>query len=321
MFDQARKTKTTISVRGRQLQVPSHSIDGVSVIVTGRVLRTAALHDEVWQEHGSMEDLLEFVKKIQRARLSADLFTFGQQLPTTHVVHAFPYQMSNLAVASCSDFERWWSALPQETRKHVRKARKLGLVVREVQFDHELVHGLKAIYDESPMRQGRRFWHYGKDMQTVAMENSTYLDRSILLGAYYGHELVGFIKVVRVGATAHVMQLVAKLAHREKKPNNALLAKAIEVCAAAGITSLVYGQYVYGKDLGAPLTEFKRRNGFQMVLLPQYFVPLNWRGRIAILLGLHFGWRRFVPSWLEQPLRALRSQLFELRYRTARGRP
>ena len=33
--------------------------------------------------------------------------------------------------------------------------------------------------------QGRKFWHYGKDLNTVKRENGTYLDRCEILGAYY----------------------------------------------------------------------------------------------------------------------------------------
>ena len=39
--------------------------------------------------------------------------------------------------------------------------------MRRVPFDDALVRGISRIYDETPTRQGRRFWHYGKDLDAA----------------------------------------------------------------------------------------------------------------------------------------------------------
>jgi hypothetical protein len=301
-----------ISHRGKSKLVRTQTVDGIQVVVTGRLVRVAMIFDEDWQDGEPIADPAAFISRLREQNVRADIFTFAQKLPRTDLAFAsLHYQMTNLAVAPTVDFKDWWEhRLPQETRKHVRKSQKLNLVVRETTFDDKLVHGLKAIYDEAPVRQGRRFWHYGKPFEVVKAENSTYLGRSLLIGAYLGDELVGLLKLVRVGSAAQVMQLIAKSAHADKKTTNALLAKGVELCASRGIAQLVYGQYFYGKNHTSSLTEFKRRNGFEMVLLPRYFVPITVWGRLCVRAGLHRPLREMLPERVERWLLNLRAQSF-----------
>jgi len=43
----------------------------------------------------------------------------------------------------------------------------------------------------------------------------------------------------------------------------------------------MYCNYIYN-DPKSSLTEFKRRNGFEQVLLPRYYIPLTLKGKIAL---------------------------------------
>ena len=77
--------------------------------------------------------------------------------------------------------------------------------------------------------------------------------------------------------------------HFDKRPANALIAKAVEICEPQRVIShLIYCSYIYN-DPKSSLTEFKRRNGFEKVLLPRYYIPLTPKGRLALNLGLHRG--------------------------------
>ena len=49
----------------------------------------------------------------------------------------------------------------------MRRAAKRGVIVRVAPFDDEFARGIHKICNEAPGRQGRRFWHYGKDFETV----------------------------------------------------------------------------------------------------------------------------------------------------------
>lgn len=126
-----------------------------------------------------------------------------------------------------------------KTRNMLRRADKAGVVVREVPFDDALVRGIAAIYNEWPMRQGRRFKHDGKSLELVRRENATLLDRSVFLGAFVGDDLVGFAKVVTARRQAALMQILAMIAHRDKATTNALIARAVRVCEQQRVSYLV----------------------------------------------------------------------------------
>ena len=102
-----------------------------------------------------------------------------------------------MAALPVSTFDHWMThQIDFKVRNKVRKAAKNGVVIREVSFDDDLVKGISAIYNESPIRQGKRFWHYQKELEAVRRMNATFLDRSIFIGALFEDSLIGFVKLV-----------------------------------------------------------------------------------------------------------------------------
>lgn len=295
-------THDVLSVRGQAVSVPVARIDGRIVFARGRWPRLASIKDEEWVEGVRIDDTGAFVRALAVSGLKADIFSyageFGRNAPLAGAVR----ENDNVAVVETGDFEQWWDALPQEARKNTRRAAKRGVRVEVVEFTDELVKGIKAVYDETPIRQGRRFWHYGKSLETVRRENETYLDRSVFLGAFVGDELIGFMKWVRVGEVARIMQILCLNAHQDKRPIISLIAKAVEVCATQGSRYLVYGKYTYGNKGDSSIKEFKRRLGFKQLDFPRYQLALNVRGRVALWLGLHRGLLGMLPGWMLQRL-------------------
>lgn len=261
-------------------------------------LKIARIHDEVWHHPPltTAAAVTATLDAIQASALNADLFTFAQHLPD--VFPSFEYHLShdNLAIADTANFSAWWDSLPQESRKNTRKAQKRGVVIAPVAWADDLVRQIKSIYDETPVRQGRRFPHYGKDLATVKRENASYLERSHFIGATLHDELIGFIKLVTVGRSARIMQILARAAHHDKHVMNALLSAAMEHCSQQLVDHLIYGQYAYGNKRGSSVTEFKRRNGFREVLLPRYYIPFTSVGRIAIAGKLYRGLHDLLPE-------------------------
>jgi len=241
-------------------------------------------------------------------------FTFTRPLPRCEPCHPFHFEWDNVAVARLDQFDKWWESLPQETRKNVRRAQRRGVTVRRVQFDDELVRGISRIYNETPIRQGRKFWHYQKTFEQVKAENRTYLDRSEFIGAYFDSELIGFIKFVMVNHVARIMQIVSLEAHVDKRPTNALLAKAIEIGCEKRASHLVYGKFVYGRKENSPVTEFKRRNGFDRLAFPRYYIPLTTLGAIAIRCGLHRGLAQMMPEKITDWFLAARAAAYRRRF-------
>jgi len=285
----------TISVKGRAVRVPSIQYGNTKVVAAGRFLRVAAIHDEEWTEPAALPDPVALIAYLKKTGFKADLFSFTQRIPDVHPRYAYATEWDNAAMVPISTYPNWWDKLPQVARRNVRIAAKKGVQIREVPFDDELVRGIAAVYNEAPIRLGKPFWHYGKDFETVKRENATYVERSQFIGAYYEGKLIGFIKLVRVGRIGSMMQILSMIRHQDKRTTNALLAKAVEVCVDQGMSHLMYCSYVYGSNESSLLTDFKKRNGFERVDFPRYYVPLSLRGRLALALRAHHGPQAWVP--------------------------
>src|SRR5262249_313441 len=151
---------------------------------------------------------------------------------------------------------------------------KAGIEVRECTFDDAFVRGMTEIFNETSVRQGRAFWHYGKDFETIKRQFSRFLFREDLLGAFHGDEIVGFVMLCNGGCFGLLGQFLSKLKHRDKAINNALIAETVKLCEKRKLSHLVYGYWA-----GSSLGDFKHNSGFSEMKLPRYFVPLTARGK------------------------------------------
>jgi hypothetical protein len=89
-----------------------------------------------------------------------------------------------------------------------------------------------------------------------------------------------------------VSQILSLQKHWDKAVNNALVAKAIEVCAAKQVNWLMYGRMGNHPSLD----RFKQNNGFTRLALTRYYVPLTLKGKAAIMLGLHREFKDALPQ-------------------------
>lgn len=287
-------------------------IEGIPLCVTEGVIKIGAIKDEEWSESDVVRDPEVLIENIKRSKARVDIFTFAQKLPETTPKYGYYMEWDNDAAIPITSYDEWWKKrLPQVTRKNVRRSVKKGCVVREAEFNDEFVKEIIKVYNESPVRQGRPFWHYGKDFDTVKRENSSFLSNSEFIGAYYNEELIGFIKLVYVRKEAKIMQIISMVKHQDKRPTNALIAKAVEICEKKKVDFFVYGKYFYGKRTQSPLIEFKVRNGFEKINLPRYYVPLTTKGKIILKLKLHHGIVGLIPMVIFNYLVALRAKWYE----------
>ena len=303
-----------ISVKGHWTSVPALSIADRLIVFKGRLLRIARVHDEEWLETELADPgrCIKALKAQRRGGLHADIFTFSQKLPATEPKYEYFAEYDSIAVAHFGSFEEWWKGLPQESRKNVRRAERRGVSISIREFDDDLINGLVELNNDSPIRQGRRNHHYGKTSDQVRRDHQSFLDRSCLICAYLDKELVGFLKLVYRGDVASILQCTPKGSHADKRPANALLAKAVEVCAAKGIQYLTYGKFNYGNKGDSTLREFKVRNGFREMLVPRFYVPLtNW-GAACIKLKVHQGIHGMLPHAVIKKLVAVRTRWYTL---------
>ena len=286
-------------------------VQGRAMVANGRWLRIAHVRDEEVAENAAIDDPTSFLARLGESKLRVDIFAFRQKLLDDIQRLNFPVYWDNLAVIPITSYSDWWEKrLSQDGRRNVRRAEKRGVRIEIVRFDDNLVRRIKSIYDETPVRQGRRFWHYGKTLEQIRAENGTYLERSEFLAAYLGEEMIGFIKLIYVDGAASISQILSKNAHYDKRPANALIARAVELCEARRKSHLVYCNYDYGKANNSSLTEFKRRGGFEKLSVPRYYVPLTKRGVVAVRLNLHRGVRELLPAGIVVPLLKLRARYY-----------
>lgn len=305
-----RSEPAEITVKGNRGEVPAVRLHGETVVLPGKWLRIARIHDEDWVAGSSIDEPESFIRRLKSVSPRPDIFTFAQHVSESQPRYPYAFEWEDAAAISITTYADWWNGLPQVARKNVRRAARRGVVVERVAFDDALIRGIKEIYDETPIRQGRRFWHYGKDLESVKRANASYLDRSEFLAAYHDRALIGFIKLVYVDDVARIMQILCRQGHSDKRPSNALLARAVEACCQRGMTYFIYGRYSYGSKTESSLIDFKRRNGFERIQFPRYFVPLTRKGEAAMALKLHLGFERLVPRRVTHFLLNARAALF-----------
>lgn len=282
------------------------SVEGRKFYRIGRLVRVCGLYSG-WYE--TVEDPKSMSDSLKNVKPKLHIFTFFQRPP--HVESKYNYYMEpySVAVIKINSYEDWWNnCIGKKTRQAVKRAYKKDVEVRIADFDDEFVKGISDIYNETPVRAGKEFPHYNDSMEKVRAENGTFLDRSVFLGAYYQDELIGFTKLVFEEEFTDILQHLAKISHREKNATNALLSKAIEVCAERGCGYLAYGDW---DDTG--IGDYKRHNGFSRMDLPRYYIPLNWTGALALKLGLHKPFSKLLPASLLPFLRDLRRRWYELK--------
>lgn len=313
---EAPRTKISeIYVRGKWVAAPALVVDDKSIVVRGKWLKTAVIRSEEWLET-EVQDPERCIRllRMQGSPVGrADIFTFTQMPTQTTPKYDYPMEWDSVAAIRLVSLKEWWEGLPQATRKNVRRSQKRGVVVTVKQFDDGVVAGLVAINNESPVRQGERNVQYGKTFEQVKKDHSSFLDRSDIVCAYFGHELVGFLKMVYRGKVASILNLLPSARHDDKRPANALISEAVELCAAKGVSHLTYGMFNYGNKHDSPLREFKIRNGFGEILVPRYYVPLTTWGAVCMKLRLHRGLIGILPHKVITAGIRARAQLYEVK--------
>lgn len=286
-----------VRVRGHWVKIPAVSVSGNNLIAAGKWLRVARVRGEEMME-SELECPEVYIKKLMgdaKSILKADIFTFTHKLPTSQPKYSYPVEWESVAVIHLTSFTRWWENLPQETRKNVRRSCKRGVQVIIKEYDDDLIRGIREVNNESPLRQGTPNGYYGKSFDETKRLYGEFVGRSDFICAYFGDRLIGFLHLIYRGEVASILNLTTSPSHFDKRPANALMAKAAEICEEKDISYISYGLYNYGNKHDHSLRTFKIRNGFEEMLVPRYFVPLTRWGRICMKAKLHRGLVGILP--------------------------
>jgi hypothetical protein len=310
--------KSPIQRRGKRVLVDVFTACGHEFIITGRRFRIVTAKEEWDVDVDNPENVIH---ELNSQNLRADIFSFMQRIPHLKPTFAYRTESDNVAAIPISTYAHWWTEqLTQEARNKCRKSLKKGVIVRIVDFDDDLVTKIMEVYRETLVRRGVRFSHYEKSFDEVKAANATFLERACFIGAFSGSELIGFIKLVQTEGFTRVMGILGKLAHRDKAPMNALIAKAVEMCADKKSPYLTYGKMIYGSKGIDSLAKFKEENGFVKYNLPRYFVPLSIKGKLILALRLHKNLGDILPRWLSLLLIRARAVINEKRLKLRPGK-
>ncbi len=200
----------------------------------------------------------------------------------------------NIAMLHLENYEDWRKKIGKKTRNMIRKAKKSGLVNKISEPNGKLAEGIWKIYNETPIRQGRNFPHYGVTLKTVTRRISS-PKNSIFVGSYFEDELVGFVQLIIGDKIAIISQILSKLAHWDKAVNNSLIATTIKICSNKNVKWIMYGRMGNHPSLD----NFKNNNGFMKYNIPRYYIPLTKKGKIISKLKLQKNIKDLLPHRLK----------------------
>ena len=307
-----------IRIKGQPVEVNVVRAGGRSFVVTGGLIRAAELKD-IWAE--DVGDPVAMSAVLKKGPFRIDILKFWQRLPDVTPRYPYTYAWRHIAAIPITTHKHWFEKqITQNARNKIRRAMRQGIEVREEGISDRLVRDIMQIYNESPVRRGKPFWHYGKDFETAKRELSEDMDKSIFVTAYHEGELLGFIKFFLLDRYARTILVLDKVSRRDKSPMNSLFSKVVEICAERGTSFLVYSMWRRGNH-----GRFQQSVGFMRIAVPEYCVPLTIRGRLTMRLGLQHGLRGWIPERLMIPLLSLRANWYAwkcgtkaFRFRTSR---
>ncbi len=232
--------------------------------------------------------------------LGIDIFTFVER-KWTHTIPNPPGSWlkteDNVALLKITTYEDWLENVGKKTRNMIRKAEKNGIKTGVAEPSEKLAEGMWNIYNETPIRQGRAFPSYGISLQTVK-SGLFFPGNKTIIAAFLQDEIIGFIQLDYGNKIAVLSHILSLQKFWDKAINNALLAKAVEVCADKQVPWLMYGRIGNHPSLD----NFKQSNGFTKIPLTRFYIPLTKKGKLITRLGLHREIKDTLPQSIKSPL-------------------
>jgi hypothetical protein len=298
-----------LTVKDKNVKVNSLRIGNNQLIVKGRLLKIARLANEWLDCMDDVETTIDSLTKYGKI----DIFTFRQKIPEVTPRYHYMMESDALSVLPMDGYDHWWhKQISSQIRNQVRKAEKLGVIVKVVEMNDELIKGIMHVFNEVPVRRGKPFWHYNKGFEAIKKEMSQNLSHSIFIGSFYDGSLVGFAKILYKNNYAQLAEYISMISHRNKLINDALFAKTVAVCDDIKIKYITYSRWRRSSH-----ADFLRRHGFEKMILPRYYVPVSSVGKIALLFNLHKEIKDRIPEKYYELFLNYRSKWYERKSRNA----
>jgi hypothetical protein len=237
-------------------------------------------------------------------RTNADIFSFYERTWCWEDFNDNPWKVfkikDNVALLSFTTYSDWLAEIINKTHHNpVKRASNKGIKTIEVSRpDESFAVGVWKIYHETPIRQGRKFYHYDEKLDDVKSAILNKPENYTFIGAYFGEELVGFIELIFGENVTIISQILSLTKHFDKNVNKAMIAKAVQVCEERSVED--DRVIIYGRMGNHPsLDKFKEENGFIKYSINRCYIPLTRKGRLAVQLGFHREVKDVIPNFLK----------------------
>ena len=153
-------------IKGQPARIECIQIADQTYSISKGPLSIISLEDEWYDDIKDPAAVVDFLKR--NREVQPDILTFWQRLPDLQPKYPYHMEWQHISALPVPSYDDWFNRqLKSRVRGSLRKSEKEGVVVRETVFDDAFVQGMTTIFNESPTRQGARFWHYGKDFATI----------------------------------------------------------------------------------------------------------------------------------------------------------
>lgn len=258
---------------------------------------------------------------LKSAECKSDIFMFWDRLPTINAQRSskFVSERDNIAGLQLVSYDFWFQhQIGKKTRNMIRKAHKEGVETKVCVVDDSIIRNVEYVYNHSlPMRQGVPFGHYGEKFDQIkrSFESNSKYSRKFI-GAFYKGKMIGFTCLFfsKGNDSAVIGQILSIEQFWNKAPNNALIARAVEVACAYKTKYLVYTKMYSERETSEnSLRNFKKRNGFCEMTVMRHYVALTQKGKLVLSLKLHHGFRGILPRRIKDLVYSKRSTAVKFR--------
>jgi len=146
-----------IHVKGKPVRVPAAQIDGRTVLATGKWLRDS-------NRSGRGTDRKRICRRsevvplaIEGIRTERRYFTFSQKVWDNTPKYSYPLEWDNWAVIPITTYADWEKRAESSVRRAVRRAAKLGVVVKVAEFDDTFCKRDRQYQQRDSGKAGRTF--------------------------------------------------------------------------------------------------------------------------------------------------------------------
>lgn len=214
-------------------------------------------------------------------------------------------EIETIGILSTDSFDAWLKAVGKRVRQDIIRSERRGVLVKATHADDKFLRDALAIYNETPVRQGRRYTGYGETLEGLKKKFAESVSVEIL-AAYDENELIGILWMMCGDRVAQIGSFVHLVRKRDKLPAIALIAAAVKRCSERSVQFLAYPT-AFGLQPG--IDSFRLRMKFRPFAVPRYYVPLTRRGYASIRLHVHKPIQHVLPKAIARALRPIYSHI------------